>query len=88
MDWTILGSIVSIALIASATVIKISGTGKRETCMEKFTQLEKEQALQKQKFETIEAQLADIRETIHAMSLKIDKLFFVIPKRSRIDIQE
>jgi septal ring factor EnvC (AmiA/AmiB activator) len=81
MNWTILGSIIGVALIASATIIKIAGTGRRQYCMSKFEDIVKEQALTKQKFETIEQQLADIKLKQDKIEEKIDKLTLMIPKR-------
>ena len=81
MNWTIIGSILGVALIASATIIKIVGTGRREHCMKKFEEIVKEQALTEQKFKTIERQLEEIKDHQSRIEEKLDKLMFLLPKR-------
>jgi septal ring factor EnvC (AmiA/AmiB activator) len=81
MNWTVFGSIIGIAVIASATFIKIVGTGRRQYCMSKFEEIVKKQALTEQKFETIEQQLSDIKSKQDKIEEKIDKLMFLLPKR-------
>lgn len=49
--------------------------------MAKFEDIIKDEALTKQKFETIEKQLSEIKEKQDRLEQKIDKLMFLLPKR-------
>ena len=82
MNWTVLSTVLGVTLILSATILKIAGTGRRETCMKKFENIEKKEAVNEEKFARIEKELREIKDEQKSISTKLDKLMFLLPKRS------